>query len=405
MHVKKVSGFMLLGAFALAFLFLALTGGSQVAQAAAYTGQTWRVVEIPLTSTKSYANPYLDVDVSATFTGPGGVTMTMPGFWDGGGSWKIRFAPTAAGTWTYATSSTDTTNAGLHNQTGTIAVTAYAGTLDIYKHGFLKPSGNNRYLAYADGTPFFWLGDTHWFGLSDRLSWSSSNSVAYPNSAFKQTVDKRISQGFNVFQTMLFLGEWGDNGPTGTKNEGGHPWNQTGLSSIDTSAYTFEGGNVSSIQGGVADPQMWRFAIDGNPSTKWIAANNAFPQWYALDLGSSKTLSKVDTTFGNSDTWKYKIEGSADNAAYTTLVDRTAGATGASFSDATTATARYVRITITGATGGKQSVDRRIPALRFGRQRLLQQGTVQRPQPGLLAKRRSADELSVRCRHGDGDGA
>lgn len=338
-------------ALAMAVWMFSLPGNVQVAKAAAFSTQTWRVVEIPLTSTKSYANPYLDVDVSAMFSGPGGVTMTMPGFWDGGNSWKVRFAPPTAGNWTYATTSSDTTNGGLHNQTGSISVTAYTGTLDIYEHGFLKPSSNNRYLAHWDGTPFFWLGDTHWFGLSDRLSWNSSNSAAYPNSAFKQTVDKRISQGFNVFQTNLFLGEWGDNGPTGTKNEGGHPWFNTGLSSINTTTYEFDGGNVSSLQGGISSPKSWRFAMDGNSGSKWIAANNSYPQWYVIDLGSSKTLSKVDTTFGNSDTWKYRIEGSTDNSAYTTLVDRTAGVTGTFFSDATTATARYVRISITGATG------------------------------------------------------
>lgn len=355
MRGKKFSGLLLLTKVAVAMSLFSFPAQSRVANAASFSAHAWEVVEIPLTSAKTYANPYVDVDVSATFSGPGGVSMTMPGYWDGGGNWKIRFAPTSAGSWTYTTTSSDATNAGLHNQTGSIAVTAYTGTLDIYKHGFLRPSVDNRYLAHWDGTPFFWLGDTHWFGLSDRLSWNSSNSASYPNSAFKQTVDKRVSQGFNVFQTNLFLGEWGDNGPTGTKNEGGHPWNNTGLSSINTTTYEFDGGNVSSLQGGIASPQSWRFAIDDNPSSKWIAANNAFPQWYVLDLGSSKALSKVDTTFGNSDTWKYKIEGSTDNATYTTLVDRTGGAAGISFSDATTATARYMRVTITGTTGGSKA--------------------------------------------------
>src|SRR5438128_326056 len=117
------------------------------------------MVEIPLTSSKSYTNSYTDVDVSATLSGPGGVTMTMPGLWDGGNTWRIRFAPPSAGTWTYTTTSTDPTNAGLHNQTGTINATSYTGNLNIYKHGFLKRGATNRYLEHADGTPFFWLGD------------------------------------------------------------------------------------------------------------------------------------------------------------------------------------------------------------------------------------------------------
>ena len=42
----------------------------------------------------------------------------------------------------------------------------------IYKpwsHGRLKVSKENRYLMNADGTPFFWLGDTGWL-LPEKLN-------------------------------------------------------------------------------------------------------------------------------------------------------------------------------------------------------------------------------------------
>jgi hypothetical protein len=38
-----------------------------------------------------------------------------------------------------------------------------------FRHGDLKVSDNRRYLVHADGTPFFWLGDTAW-ELFHRLS-------------------------------------------------------------------------------------------------------------------------------------------------------------------------------------------------------------------------------------------
>ncbi|QTH40983.1 DUF5060 domain-containing protein [Cohnella sp. LGH] len=64
-----------------------LTGQSSRAHAETYSGQTWKMVEIPLTSSKSYTNSYTNFDVNATFSGLEGVTMTMPGFWDGGSTW------------------------------------------------------------------------------------------------------------------------------------------------------------------------------------------------------------------------------------------------------------------------------------------------------------------------------
>src|SRR5215510_12710408 len=73
------------------------------------------IFELPLTATGNYANPYLQMPgddtsrgfVVGTFTGPGGKTIIIDGFWDGGNSWKIRMAPTVVGDWSYKTSSPD----------------------------------------------------------------------------------------------------------------------------------------------------------------------------------------------------------------------------------------------------------------------------------------------------------
>ncbi|MEZ0333281.1 MAG: DUF5060 domain-containing protein [Gemmatimonadales bacterium] len=66
----------------------------------------WSTVEITLTAANQYSNPYTQTGVTATFSGPDG-PKTVNGFWDGGTTWKIRFTPTAEGTWTYLTRSTD----------------------------------------------------------------------------------------------------------------------------------------------------------------------------------------------------------------------------------------------------------------------------------------------------------
>jgi hypothetical protein len=188
-------------------MFLAFTFGialcttmfcAPAASATNYKVQQWQAVEIALTSSVSYADPFQDVDVTATFTGPAGKAITRPAFWDGGRTWKVRFAPPEAGLWSMTTSATDAKNSGLHGVTGTVQCDRYSGSLEIYKHGFLKVSGNGRYLTYADGTPFFYLGDTHWILSHERFD--TSNAPGVP-SQFKYTVDKRVSQGFTVFQS------------------------------------------------------------------------------------------------------------------------------------------------------------------------------------------------------------
>ena len=43
-----------------------------------------------------------------------------------------------------------------------------------WDHGQLQVSANGRYLEHADGTPFFWFGDTAW-ALFYRLTPSEAN--------------------------------------------------------------------------------------------------------------------------------------------------------------------------------------------------------------------------------------
>ncbi|MEO6454950.1 MAG: DUF5060 domain-containing protein [Ginsengibacter sp.] len=59
--------------------------------------EQWKVHEVNLISEKEYADPFNEVSVDAIFSGPGGETIKRPAFWDGGKTWKIRFAPTKKG--------------------------------------------------------------------------------------------------------------------------------------------------------------------------------------------------------------------------------------------------------------------------------------------------------------------
>jgi Domain of unknown function (DUF5060)/Protein of unknown function (DUF4038) len=142
--------------------------------------ERWRVLELSFTSTQHYDNPYRDVNVDVHFTAPDGSVLTMPGFWYGENIWKVRFAPPTVGVGRYGSVCSSPSDTGLHQQTGTFNVTEYQGELDIYKHGFLKVSKHKRYLEHDDGTPFFWLGDTHWrcyLSATGRKPWHETRGT------------------------------------------------------------------------------------------------------------------------------------------------------------------------------------------------------------------------------------
>jgi len=143
-------------------LVCALISGEPAWAAAESGPHTWQRWEHALTSARTYGNPYAEVTLRVTYTGPAGRTLRAYGFWDGGDTFRIRCAFPTPGTWRWETECSDAANSGLHKQRGAVDVSQYRGDSMLYRHGFLKVSDNRRYLAYGDGAPFLWIGDTAW---------------------------------------------------------------------------------------------------------------------------------------------------------------------------------------------------------------------------------------------------
>ncbi|MBA3960406.1 MAG: discoidin domain-containing protein [Chthoniobacterales bacterium] len=96
-------------------------------------------------------------------------------------------------------------------------------------------------------------------------------------------------------------------------------------------------------------------ANDGNTTvTRWAAVDGTFPQWWLVDLGANTSLSRADINWYSSASrsYKYLIEISTDGITYTPVIDKTTNTTVGDTSDAFSATARYVRVTVTGASAG-----------------------------------------------------
>lgn len=164
----------------------------------------WQEIILPLQSKTGYDDPISDVVITAVFSGPSGEEIRREAYWDGGTSYCISFAPTRAGAWHYCIIAPEET--GLNGLEGDLNCVPYTGPLAIYRHGFLKTVPGCSYLMHDDGTPFFWLGDTHWdFAIRER--WDQSN---YPgmDSMFRGIADLRAAQGFTVYQTNLRCGEY-----------------------------------------------------------------------------------------------------------------------------------------------------------------------------------------------------
>ncbi len=162
------------------------------------TIKQWGVFEKVLTSTNSYSNvqKYKNVILSATFNGPDGVSYIVPGFWDGGIIWRIRFSPPVPGQWSYTINSSDDQLDSSANDGGfTVESPSVADiTANPNYRGFLKISPNRRYLTYADGTPFFWMGGTIWDGNSKNMPYETD---------FKTYVDNRKEKNFSVIQILV----------------------------------------------------------------------------------------------------------------------------------------------------------------------------------------------------------
>ena len=176
------------------------------------------MAELSFTAARPHADPFRDVTLDVVFTAPDGkTTFRVPAFWAGKDVWKVRYASAVVGTHTFRSECSDATDAGLHGVTGSVEITKYTGDNPLYAHGPLRVSENRRYLAHADGTPFFWLGDTWWMGLCHRLHWPDE---------FKTLAADRKGKGFNVIQ--IVAGLYPDMHPFDPRgaNEAGFPWTE-----------------------------------------------------------------------------------------------------------------------------------------------------------------------------------
>ncbi|MFI5926615.1 discoidin domain-containing protein [Micromonospora sp. NPDC051543] len=102
-------------------------------------------------------------------------------------------------------------------------------------------------------------------------------------------------------------------------------------------------------------------ANDGNASTYWESANNAFPQWIQADLGATVGVDRVVLKLPPSSDWQTRTQtlsvlGSTNGSSFSTLkssADYTFNPSSGNTATVsfTAASTRYVRVQVTGNTG------------------------------------------------------
>ncbi len=151
-------------------LFAAFLPGLASATDASSVVEQWGVFEITLPGPAS-GNPYLETELSAIFSQKDR-TLTVPGFYDGKGRYRIRFSPPAQGQWRYATRSNCPE---LNGESGSFTVGSPSdgnhGPMEVFK---------TFYLRHADGTAYHQFGTTcyAWVHQTDGLQQQTLKTLA-----------------------------------------------------------------------------------------------------------------------------------------------------------------------------------------------------------------------------------
>lgn len=129
----------------------------------------------------------------------------------------------------------------------TIEVMPYSGTNALYLHGGVVFNSKKQAFTYGDGTAFFYLADTWWYGATKRMPFDT---------AFKTLVKTRKKQGFSVVYLVVGIPPEIAVDSTQAESEGGMPFtregtiNQSYFNMVDRKiAYLVDNGLVPCIVG------------------------------------------------------------------------------------------------------------------------------------------------------------
>jgi hypothetical protein len=156
-----------------------------------------QVLEMSFQAAEAHVDPFNQLEVDVLFRAPDGAEQRVPAFWGGGALWRVRFSSDRPGHYHFVTTC-NLDDAGLAGQSGAVEVLpAPDEELNpLRAHGAVRVRADRAGFEHADGTPFFWLGDTWWLALGGRLGWPED---------FQRLIADRRQKGFSVAHMVAGL--------------------------------------------------------------------------------------------------------------------------------------------------------------------------------------------------------
>ena len=191
---------------------------------------------------------------------------------------------------------------------------------------------------------------------------NNDNNATY---AWQLMPDTLVLNGrtMNIYRSRIMMpgeiGYFADNGYENTPFDPNSNMYLVFVTNLERQVVKPTDANVASTSQGGNTPAM---AIDGNTATRWAATSGSYPQTYTLTLDQAYAIGGCDLTWYSNATryYQYKIELSNDGVNYNLSLDQTANTAMGDYQYRVPAlnamVGKYVRITITGASGGYASI-------------------------------------------------
>lgn len=157
----------------------------------AVSARQWDVLELRFEIDELPGQP-VDVEFSATFKNQAGVSLDVPGFYDGENEYVIRFTPPTAGEWNYITRSSRPV---LRGKLGKLSVES---ARDGRTGGVILDPKDRRNFAYENGETYFPIAfESDWLFALD-----AENPSDIPRT--RKFVDALAAHGFNQIVMNVF---------------------------------------------------------------------------------------------------------------------------------------------------------------------------------------------------------